>query len=241
MTRLDAVTFDFWNTIMWEGPDALVSSRIAALLGLVEEGGFDVEEAALRAAHQVAFERYQEQWRSGRQFCVPDAVAVMLHELGFEPSLELQRRMVRAFDSGGEAAVLHLADGVETCLETLFSAGVKLSIVCDIGLTPSPVLRKHLAERGLLRLFASWAFSDEVGCYKPDSRIFWWALDGLGGVDPAHAAHVGDRLRTDVAGARAMGMVSVRYRGIFDDDERCLPDADIVVSTYEGLPDLLFG
>ncbi len=47
--------------------------------------------------------------------------------------------------------------------------------------------------------------------------IFRHALDGLGGVDPTEAAHVGDLRRTDIAGARAAGMVAVRYTGVADD------------------------
>ena len=36
---------------------------------------------------------------------------------------------------------------------------------------------------------------------------------------PERAAHVGDLRRTDIAGARAMGMTAVRYRGANDDAE----------------------
>ena len=55
-------------------------------------------------------------------------------------------------------------------------------------------------------------------CYKPAPEIFEHALAGLGGVDPAEAAHVGDLRRTDIAGARAMGILALRYRGVNDDE-----------------------
>jgi FMN phosphatase YigB (HAD superfamily) len=61
--------------------------------------------------------------------------------------------------------------------------------------------------------------------------IFADALEGLGGIDPARAAHVGDLRRTDIVGARAFGMVSVRYRGSNDDvaspgeGDRSIPSA----------------
>jgi putative hydrolase of the HAD superfamily len=224
---------------MWEGPDALETSRMAALMGIVEESGLPIDESALRSAHQTAFERYQADWRANRQFCVPDAVEVMVEHLSLEKSPRLLAQFVDAFDAGGDQAELHLAEGVQECLERLHAAGVKLSIVCDIGLTPSPVVRRHLARRGLLQLFGSWAFSDEVGRYKPDAQIFRHALDGLGGVSPTRAAHVGDRLRTDVAGARSMGMVAVRYTGVYDDPEPASPEADLVVGHYRDLPEQL--
>ena len=68
--------------------------------------------------------------------------------------------------------------------------------------------------------------------------IFDHALGGLG-VDAAHAAHVGDLRRTDVAGARAMGMVAVRYTGVFDDDTQPEPEGDHVVDHHAKLPAVL--
>ena len=65
---------------------------------------------------------------------------------------------------------------------------------------------------------------------------------GLGNPEPSRTAHVGDLLRTDIAGARGVGWVSVRYRGLNDDRdrERLLADgmdeADIVVDSHGELP-----
>ncbi|HEV3365571.1 MAG TPA: HAD family hydrolase [Acidimicrobiia bacterium] len=238
MSGIKAVTFDFWNTLMWEGPDALVTSRLKALLGVAEEKGWSVTSEQLHAAHQSAFGRYQSAWQANQQFCVPDAVQCILQELGIEPGLATRTMLIEAFDHAGEEAEIHLAEGVVACLERLAALGVKLSIVCDIGLTPSPVLRRRLARLGLLDLFGSWAFSDEVGCYKPEAKIFEHALAGLGLTDPSTAAHVGDRRRTDVAGAAAMGMLSVRYTGVYDDPTEG-PEALIVTDCFSDLPERL--
>ena len=238
MAPVDAVTFDFWNTLMWEGPDALVNTRIPALLGVLEETGRRIDEGALRSAHEVAFKQYQAEWRANRQFCVPDAVGVITEhlELGADP--RLQASLIDAFHAAGDETELHLAEGIDACLERLASLGVQLSIVCDIGLTPSPVLRRRLDRLGLLHLFGSWAFSDEVGFYKPEAKIFLHALHGLGGVSPTKAAHVGDRRRTDVAGAQSLGMKAVRYTGVYDDPDDG-PEADLVIGHYRDLPEQL--
>ena len=45
---------------------------------------------------------------------------------------------------------------------------------------------------------------------------------------PSDAAHVGDLRRTDVAGARAMGIRAIRYRGVFDDPGRADDGSDQV-------------
>jgi ribonucleotide monophosphatase NagD (HAD superfamily) len=47
---------------------------------------------------------------------------------------------------------------------------------------------------------------------------------------------VGDLRRTDIAGANAFGMVSVRYTGVFDDQSIAEPEADHVVADMRELP-----
>ena len=101
-------------------------------------------------------------------------------------------------------------------------------------MTPSDILRKHLARHGLLDAFDHSSFSDEVGCYKPDRRIFEHALDGLG-ARAETTAHVGDLRRTDVAGALAMGMTAVRYTGVFDDRSQPEPEGHHVVADHAEL------
>jgi putative hydrolase of the HAD superfamily len=147
--------------------------------------------------------------------------------------------LTEAFGRAGEDAELHLTDGVESCLHTLKDAGIRLGIICDVGFTPSATLREHLIRRGVLPLFDHWSFSDDVGAYKPSPVIFEDALEGLGGVPPERAAHVGDLRRTDIAGALDMGMTAVRYTGVFDDDSADQPEADHVVASHHDLPGVL--
>jgi FMN phosphatase YigB (HAD superfamily) len=50
---------------------------------------------------------------------------------------------------------------------------------------------------------------------------------------------VGDRRRTDVAGALAAGMIAVRYNGVYEDEAQGTPDADIVLTDLNDLPQTL--
>ena len=54
-------------------------------------------------------------------------------------------------------------------------------------------------------LFSVLVDSAQVGCAKPEPRIFLHALEALG-LGPADATFVGDSLPRDMAGARAVGM-----------------------------------
>jgi putative hydrolase of the HAD superfamily len=124
---------------------------------------------------------------------------------------------------------------VAEALAALSERGIRLGIICDVGFTPSPVLLRHLERHGLLEYFDHWSFSDEVGVYKPHPRIFQHALAGLGGFEPGRCVHVGDRRRTDVAGAQALGMRAVRITSVFEDEPDQGPSGDVVISSYKEL------
>ncbi|HEX2233404.1 MAG TPA: HAD family hydrolase [Thermoleophilaceae bacterium] len=232
---LEAVTFDFWNTVMWEEPGSLRQRRLEVLPELL--GRDRIDEVALEKAHDAAHRAYEQAWLAGSQFTVEHAAALISERL---PSLSggAPAVLVEGFCEAGRRAAVHPSDGIRDCLEELKAGGARLGIVCDIGLTPAYVVRELLARYGLLELFDDTAFSDEVGHYKPDRRIFEHALAKLGGAAPDRSAHVGDRRRTDVAGAQAIGMTAVRYRRVYDDAGPG-PEAEHVVDDLAEIPALL--
>jgi FMN phosphatase YigB (HAD superfamily) len=235
----EVVTFDYWNTLVWEEPGELFKARLRELKSAFMSHGAVVSDLALEHAHAASFELFESSSLAGQQFVVAHAVKVILDELGL--SGLSPGRVADAFTIGGDQADLHLTPGVGECLSELKAYGIKLGIVCDVGLTPSPVLRRQLNRFGLLGAFDAWAFSDEVGIYKPAPVMFRQVLAALGCRSAERAVHVGDRRRTDVAGALAVGMRSVRYNAIFDDLDETLPDADFVVSDLRELASLLLG
>ncbi|QEO13608.1 HAD family hydrolase [Agromyces intestinalis] len=68
--------------------------------------------------------------------------------------------------------------------------------------------QRKVAQVGLDRVIDLLVASGAVGIVKPDARIFHHACELLG-VDPADAAYVGDRLRTDAIGAAEAGLTGV--------------------------------
>jgi FMN phosphatase YigB (HAD superfamily) len=233
---VDAVTFDYWNTLVWEERGVLRGRRMRAWAGILEEAGSPFGPERLERAFDDSWSAYEAAWEGNRQYLYTEAADEIIGRLGLEPPPDVRAALVEGFLRAAEGAELHLTDGVAECLIALRDAGVALGIVCDVGMTPSFVLRDVLREHGILESFTHWSFSDEVGVYKPDAAIFRHALHGLGDPDPARTAHVGDRRRTDVAGAIAMGMIAVRYRGVFDDVDPDEPEAAIVTGDLRELP-----
>jgi putative hydrolase of the HAD superfamily len=233
--RIEAVTFDYWQTLMGEQPGHLSGLRRGAWARILSEAGHDVPEDVLREAFEQAWFAYEANWIAGTQYLAPQAAGDLIDRLGVVVTDHTRRALVEAFVEAGRDGSLEPAPGLEAALRALRDAGVRIGIVCDVGMTGSPILLWHLELHGLLPYFDHWSFSDVVGFYKPNRRIFEDALSGLGGVEPGRAAHVGDRLRTDVAGARAMGMTSVRYAGLNDDHAIGFVEADVVLTSHEDL------
>lgn len=236
---VEAVTFDFWNTLMWEEPGSLKEQRLAVWADALAAIGARLDPVRLERVHDAAHQEYVDSWTAGRQFRVEEAVELMLERLDGDVGPEARSVLVEGFSEGGRRAAVHPSGGVRECLEALRTAGVRLGIICDIGLTPSRVVRELLDRHGLGEFFDGMSFSDEVGDYKPARAIFEHALASVGGVAPERAAHVGDRRRTDVSGAVAMGMTAVRYNGVYEDEAVRAPEADIVLADLAELPSAL--
>ncbi|GLZ41698.1 HAD family hydrolase [Actinokineospora sp. NBRC 105648] len=88
------------------------------------------------------------------------------------------------------------------CLDWLRAAGFKIAAVTNAS---RPHQRGRLATLGLARFFDAVVSAGELGAAKPDPVIFHTACEQLG-VEPDHAAHVGDRLDLDAQGARDAGL-----------------------------------
>jgi putative hydrolase of the HAD superfamily len=237
---LEAVTFDFWNTLAVDGGGIGRDHRLDAWMGVLEDEGFAVERGALDAAMAASWDRFLAAWRSNEQYTHVEAAVDILEQLGHDVPPDVHDQLVAAFTYSSENYP-SLTEGIEGCLRTLKGAGVRLGIICDVGMTPSTVLRQVLDHSGLLSLFDHWSFSDEVGCHKPAVAIFEHAAEGLGVTDvaPIQIAHVGDLKRTDVAGALGAGWTAVRYTGSFDDGEAEGPEAHHVVASHDDLPAVL--
>jgi putative hydrolase of the HAD superfamily len=234
---LDAVTFDFWDTLVRTSSGDTRAARGRAVTAALGAHGHEVDPAALELAFEHAFVLFNEAWKANRQVTAADAGAFVLDRLGHELPPAARAEVIEAFITGAAELDMALTANIEETLVGLKERELRLGIVCDVGLTPSPVLRGYLDAHGVLDLFDHWSFSDEVGCYKPARQIFEHALAGLGGVAASRAAHVGDLRRTDIAGARAMGMTAVRYRGANDDDAPGdeLPEGDHVIADHAEL------
>jgi len=214
VTKLRAVTFDFWHTLVAEHPGTMRAMQIDRWVRLLADAGQPREVDDIEAAFAKNWQRFEEHWWGNTgQYTPTDSVLFVTKELSIDADDALRAELIESFRIVGETAELEVAPGLEACLRALRDAGLRLGIVCDVGLTSSPTLRTRLDRLGVLDAFDVCSFSDETDVFKPAPEAFRAALDPLG-VDPSDAAHIGDNERTDITGANALGMVSVRYEGL---------------------------
>ena len=215
--------------------------RLALLAELLASRGVHPTEDELRQAYRAGFDAYMTAWTSGAHFGAREDVAFILdyfraREARTAAEREEFERVVLAIEDASYLAPPDLLPGVRETIPALAVEGYRLGIISDTSLTPGRVLREFLKKDGLLDCFSTFTFSDETGFPKPDPRMFEVTLAGLG-ARPAEAAHIGDTPRTDIAGAQAVGMTTIRCAGAVDHPEP--PEADFVIRDHREIPGIL--
>jgi FMN phosphatase YigB (HAD superfamily) len=248
LQRPHTVTFDCWSTLLYHAASREGKSGRAQQLS--ELLGSDL--GATQQALSEAWRQHQLAWHQRRVFGAPEMVDYALGKLGLESTPQRVDSIVRAL----EPAILELdvrqVPGAREALARLADRGVHRALICDTGFSSGRVVRQLLDRQGLLELLEVTVFSEEVGVPKPHPRAFQAALDGLG-VAKEEAVHVGDLKRSDIAGAKAFGMGTVRLTAHHDDrgeggaagvigcraagcEPPCpRPEADAVVGSYAEL------
>jgi putative hydrolase of the HAD superfamily len=234
---LGAVTFDCWGTLIFDKPETEGrTSYNVRVEHLARIGGLEYQAAD--DLLQEAWAHHHTAWHELRGYGSAGMAAHCLAALGIDDAAVL-RELTDSFEEASIEFGVEVVPGAAEAIEAVRSRGLRTALVCDTGFTPGRVVRHLLGVHGITPLLDVLAFSDEVGVPKPHGRMFRHALGGVG-VEPAAAAHIGDLRRTDVAGARALGMRTVRFAGVYDDETE-LPDADVVIREMRELPGLIAG
>ncbi len=210
---IKAITFDFWATLYTSNPVDR-HRRLRELQQMVEQrAGVSLTMEAVQAAVRVARKTWTRVWMEEyRTLTTDEWLEIMLAELHLPlPAAdrgEIQHRLATSVYEDLPTLVPDAAEALPQLARTY-----RLAVISDTGLTPGWVLRELMARDGILPYFDHLTFSDELGRSKPHPDAFLSTLRALG-VEPAEAVHVGDLLRTDIAGAKGVGMRGVQYTGV---------------------------
>ncbi|MDT8325169.1 MAG: HAD family hydrolase, partial [Bacteroidota bacterium] len=184
---LQAITIDFWNTIVDSRNGAARRAvRHAAMREIYRHTGREWDDVEIDEAFRVSYETFERHWH-GRQrtLTASESLDGIWRHLGIEVADELHARTVRSFEDSILAGLPGLLPGAADALAAL-SERYRLALISDTAFSPGRVLRKVLEAHGVAGYFTFLAFSDEVGVSKPHPRIFRTALEACG-ADAQHA------------------------------------------------------
>lgn len=235
MAQLEAVTFDFWNTLIDGAPTPVrTAERMARLHAAISGAGAPCTAEQLLDAFATVTKHLDEAAReSFEEVGPPGRWAALAKELGIPEALIPYEVVEKAYEDITLNPPAALMPGVDAAVRQLKEAGFRLGVICNTGMAGGHVLRRVLEHYGLLGYFEVTTFSNEFGMPKPHPSIFDHTLAALGGVTPARALHVGDMEDLDISGARRAGMHSALYAPDGDPPT----EADFVVTEWRDFPE----
>ncbi|MGH7492633.1 MAG: HAD family hydrolase [bacterium] len=239
--EIKGLTLDLWGTILDDShppTDTIVYSeqRQQFLLEELAHYGHIITAEQVQAAYKRAWNYFDELWEKQIGFSADDGLREMLKYLHAGLPPESYRRVLDFFESY-KVPPLPL-DGVVPAIQTL-AQHYPLALISDTAWTPGRRLREILDEYRILDCFRVLIFSGEVGRTKPHPEMFQRALDGLQ-LRPQECLHVGDLQKTDVAGAKALGIRTAWiHRPVYAGKEQEDHEPDVTVRSVTQLANFL--
>jgi putative hydrolase of the HAD superfamily len=122
-------------------------------------------------------------------------------EAKIEVTPEVHKAVRESIKNSFAAATYVLYDDVLPTLQSLKEKGYILGMITNLR----EDIKIYVRKLGLEPYLKFALTSEQVGCAKPDPRIFRAALEQAG-VTAAEAIFVGDQYRLDIVGARGVGI-----------------------------------
>jgi putative hydrolase of the HAD superfamily len=240
---IHAVTIDFWNTLFdTSNGDARKSYRDQALSHALQFVGFDWDTDRIRAAYKTAYETFEQQWFGARKTqSASESLHIMWRQLGVNMPQEKHVSVVRAFE---DSILIGMPEPMPGAVDavTRLAEDCRLAIISDTAVSPGSMLRKVMQHHGFDGLITAYVFSDETGVAKPHPDAFHTALSSLGGLRPENAVHIGDIERTDITGAKGVGMKAILFEGDAGKhsyNEGCETQADERTASWYDIPSIV--
>lgn len=100
---------------------------------------------------------------------------------------------------------------LDEVLAELKKRGYKLGVISNTVTSREEHVRMALRKIDVEKYFDAVVTSVDVGCNKPEKKVFLTALKKLK-VKPEESVMVGDRVRTDILGGNRIGMKTILFR-----------------------------
>lgn len=207
LKKVKAILFDVYGTLATWSPDRyVIHSRAASRFGIeVTKEGIDAGYAVAEVymTHENARTPIRKMTTTERDQFFAKFEQLVLQGCGIEVDLKLADKIWQAVAEQEYEMVLY--DDVLSNLYDLRASGYVVGIVSNV-----PSGGSELSDQlGLSDSIDFAVTSSEVGCEKPDPRIFAEALRRANNTPPNAAVMVGDQLESDINGAMGAGIQPV--------------------------------
>lgn len=220
---IKAVLFDLGDTL-WHFPsmpplDVIRGETMKRVSKLLYSWGEKVTDKRMFLARDIRMEMELETARAFNGDSIdpgyPDICRRVAARHGLKLTPERGEELWEVWNLGGQFLGRTLFPDSLATLQWLSGRGFRLGCVTNRGYG-GPRFWEELRDLGLAGLFEVVAVSCEIGYMKPHPRIFEYALEAMS-LTPEETAMVGDSLRADVEGARAVGMMAIWRRPPLDE------------------------
>ncbi|MGD9962854.1 MAG: HAD family hydrolase [Thermoplasmata archaeon] len=242
MRKVNAVTFDLWDTLIKEvpgGSEKVAGLRIRRIGELLDSIGRPHDLDEIEEAHRKTGTFLELTWGKARDMPARDQVLFMLSCVECRlPGKMTNEDISRVEAIYADSLLDHppeLLPGAKEALRAAGEKGFKLGLISNTGKTPGSTLRTLMGRMGILEHFQVTTFSNEIMVRKPAEAAFKVTLERLKAL-PKATAHVGDHPDHDMAAAKKVGMHAVQ---VMTHASAPSGEADVRVQSLDGVVDAL--
>jgi len=247
VSGINTITFDLWQTLLLDTKEMgreranLRLTRTQAILLACGEK-CDIED--LNEAYTNCYQECRSIREQGLDISFQEQVGLFI----FKISPDLRARVgegtfTKLMQVYSDAFFVYPPAPHKNAIEVLGylkTTGCKLGLISNTAMTPGVAFKRFLKDHSMLKFFDVLTFSDEVKLSKPSAEMFLTTLTELGS-EPSLAVHIGDDVRTDIIGARTVGMKAIWIKGFSDrgDSNEPFSEPDVTVDDLSLLPDAI--
>jgi putative hydrolase of the HAD superfamily len=206
------ISIDFWNTLVHAetGGNIRREVRIEALREVASNYTDRITDEEYRKAKRTASEHFHRIWlKQHRTASIQELLENILAQLQIPATEREQKYLITKFEESLWDGPPSISKGAKEIIPQLAKQH-SLALISDTMYSPGRVIRKFLEQHDLHNYFTSFVFSDETGVSKPDPKAYQKALQKTQS-DVSQSWHIGDLVKTDITGAKKVGMQAILF------------------------------
>lgn len=228
-TTIKAVTFDLWNTLLFESDGASTQravTRCKNITKTLNKLGTKVTETQVSAAINETINWLLKIWDTNKDVTHQDQLRFLIR-FATNGKVTLQEKMIPELSAAYISSIYEIPPYINPdarrALQLLQKQNHPMGLICNTGITPGFTLRDFLTQQSIAEYFKVMTFSDETGIRKPDPKIFQLTARKLE-TEPDETVHVGDNIKADIWGAKTAGLKAIHFKTEKGKDQTAMKD-----------------